>query len=177
VTAGSRGLLELACRPEVEQGRGVSGREWGGLSAPWRMRRRDDGAYDWRTHVRLLPEDLDQLRSRFSDFFDGVVCSVRLNVRARPRTCEVAIQAKDEQSASGWSNVRFTVRDVSEFRFQLGKSTFEVLSGGLQFGWQGESICLVFDAFPDDGPDLPDLSANIAYVIGASCEIDISPVS
>jgi hypothetical protein len=66
------------------------------------------------------------------------------------------------------------VQRVSELRFHLGKSTFEVLSGGIQLGWQGESICVVFDAYPDDGPGLPDLRTNIAYVIGDSCDLEIT---
>ena len=113
-----------------------------------------------------------EVLKRFYDFFDGVVCSVCLELRAETRRCEVVIQAQDRNAASGWSSVRFVVQDVSECRFQLGNSTFEVLSGGIQFGWVGASICVVFDAYPDDRPELPDLRTNAAYVIGGTCDIE-----
>jgi hypothetical protein len=126
--------------------------------------------------MELRPEMIGDVRKRFYDFYDGVVCSVRLELRTEPRRCEVVIQTQDRESDSGWSNVQFAVQRVSECRFQIGKSTFEVLSGGLQFGWLGSSVCVVFDAYPDDGPGLPDLGNNIAYVIGASCDIRITPI-
>jgi hypothetical protein len=129
-----------------------------------------------REQVRIETDNIDDLRQRFYDFYDGVVCAVRIDIRSDPRTCEIDIQAKDRDSASGWSNVRLTVRKMSEFRFQLGRTTFEVLSGGIQFGWRETSLCVVLDAYPDDGPDLPDLKTNIAYVVGASCDVDIAPV-
>jgi len=127
--------------------------------------------------VRILRESASEVLERFYQFQDGVVYSVSLELRGVPRRCEVLVQAQDRESASGWSNVRFVVQSVSECRFQLGKSTFEVLSGGIQLGWVRDSICVVFDAYPDDGPQLPELQTNSAYVIGDTCDIEISPLT
>ena len=131
-------------------------------------------AQDRRTIVQIRREMTAELLERFYQFYDGVVCSVCLELRAEPTQCVVVVQAQDRHSASGWSRVRFVVQAVSEFRFQLGKGTFEVLSGGVQLGWFGDSICVVFDAYPDDGPQMPDLRTNAAYVIGATCDVEIS---
>jgi hypothetical protein len=126
--------------------------------------------------VRILRENASEVLERFYLFQDGVVSAVSLQLRAEPRRCEVVVQAQDRDSASGWSTVRFVVQSVSECRFQLGNSTFEVLSGGIQLGWVGDSICVVFDAYPDDGPQLPVLKTNTAYVMGHTCDIEISPL-
>lgn len=114
--------------------------------------------------------DLKLFRERFYDFQDGVVCFVDLKLRATPCTCRIEIQCMDRDSASGWSTVTLNVQVVSEFRFQVGRTTFEVLSGGIQFAWRDKSIYVVLDAYPDDGTDLPDIAKNIAYVVGESCE-------
>lgn len=122
----------------------------------------------------LRPDVVGDFKARFFDFYDAVVSSVRLDLDANPRRCEVLLQAQDRESKSGWSNVRFSVRGVSECRFQIAKSTFEVLSGGLQLAWQEQALYLVLDAYPDDGPGLPDLRTNIAYVVGSGCEVEIT---
>ena len=36
---------------------------------------------------------------------------------------------------------------------------------------------MVLDAYSDDGPELPDLASNAAFVIGADCDIDITTLS
>lgn len=124
--------------------------------------------------MRILRDIANEVLERFYQFQDGVVCSVSLELRAVPRRCDVVVHAQDRESESGWSEVRFSVHSVSECRFQLGRSTFEVLTGGIQFGWVGDSICVVFDAYPDDGPQLPDLQTNTAYVTGATCDIEVT---
>ena len=126
--------------------------------------------------MRIQPENVDEIRKRFYNFDDGVVRAVRVNIRSKPRTCEVDIEAQDMESPSGWSSICFTLLGVSEFRFELGKTTFEVLSGGIQFGWRDGAICVVLDAYPDDGEELPDLRTNIAYVIGLSCDMSATAI-
>src|SRR4051794_28971277 len=121
--------------------------------------------------MRIDEANIGALLDRFYNFDDGVICSVHVGMRAGPRTCEVIVEAMDRFSGSGWSTVRFMVHEVSEYRFQFGKkSSFEVLSGGVQFAWRNGSLYVVFDAYPDDGPQLPDLAKNMAYVIGSSCD-------
>ena len=126
--------------------------------------------------MRIQPENVDDIRRRFYSFYDGVVRAVRLNISSKPRTCEVDIEAKDMESPSGWSSICLTLLDVSAFRFELGRTTFEVLSGGIQFGWRDGAICVVLDAYPDDGEELPDLRTNIAYVIGLSCDVNATAI-
>ena len=76
----------------------------------------------------------------------------------------------DRDAASGWSRVTFQLSGVKEFRFELGRKTFEVLAGGLQVAHRANLVYIVLDAYPDDGPGLPDLNKNIAYVAAESCE-------
>lgn len=123
--------------------------------------------------MRIVSSNVDELRERFFEFYDGVVCSVRISLRPEPMVCEIVVHAMDSRSDSGWSAVRFVVRDLVDFRFQIGRHTFEVLSGGIQFGWRNGAICVVLDAYPDDGPGLPDLTTNSAFVIGATCDVEI----
>jgi hypothetical protein len=125
--------------------------------------------------MNIEPANVPYILERFFDFGDGVVRFFAVEMSSTPYRCDVHIQAMDKQSPSGWSNVRFTLKGVSEFRFQVGKRTFEVLSGGIQIGWVDGLICVVLDAFPDDGPQLPPLAANAAYVIAEKCEFSATP--
>ena len=112
---------------------------------------------------------------RFYDFYDGVVLDVRLEIR--PRRCTLRMECHDRLSKTGWSHITVTVTDVSRFRFEYGRTSFEVLSGGAQFVWSEGLVYVVLDAYPDDGPGLPDLSTNIAFVAGVACELDAAPVA
>ena len=127
--------------------------------------------------MKLTAKDLELFRDRFYDFNDGVVCEVELAVRFAPETCRIRIESKDRDSDSGWSHVCFDVQDVREFRFARGRRIFQVLSSGIQFAWRGELVYVVLDAYPDDSEDLPDLTKNIAYVAGTSCEWNAIPMS
>lgn len=120
--------------------------------------------------MQLQIEHVVLFHERFFDFYDGVVRGIELEVGVASRSCTIEVQCKDRDSPSGWARVTFAVRAVTEFRFQLGRTTFEVLSGGMQIAWCDGRVYLVLDAYPDDGPDLPDLSKNIAYVAGGDCE-------
>lgn len=77
-------------------------------------------------------------------------------------------------SASRVSSVGLVARDLPPgwregVRFELGRRTFEVLSGGVQFARRENLIYVVFDAYPDDGPQLPDLGKNIGYIAAETC--------
>jgi|GEM_PF-5640128 len=120
--------------------------------------------------MRLQPEHVALFHERFADFYDGVVRKVELEVGVPSRACKIEVQCKDRDSRSGWSRVTFSVRGMKEFRFELGRTTFEVLSGGVQIDWQEDRVYVVLDAYPDDGPGLPDLAKNTAYVVGEDCE-------
>jgi hypothetical protein len=124
----------------------------------------------------LTPETLVELRRRFASFYDGVVASVELQLRATPRRCEVTVHCQDLEAKEGWSAIRFTMTGVDEFRFELGRFTFEVLSFGIQFVWKEKLIYLVLAPAADEVPELPDLTKNIGYVAGTSCEYEILPL-
>ena len=132
-----------------------------------------DSAGWWE--LKLTASDLEEFRVRFYDFNDGVVCGVELAMQSTPRTCRIRIESQDRDADSGWSYVCFEIRDVQEFRFAFGRTTFEVLSSGIQFAWRDGRVYVVLDAYPDDGPDLPDLAMNTAYVAGLSCDWSVSP--
>lgn len=119
----------------------------------------------------VTPETVKLFRKRFFGFDDGVVRVVELRVRSFPRSCLIEVECMDRDAPGGWSLVTLTVHSVTACRFQLGKTAFEVLSGGIQFVWRDNVIYVVVDAHPNDGEDvLPDLTQNTAYVAGASCE-------
>jgi hypothetical protein len=124
----------------------------------------------------LNPQSLSELRRRFYGFYDGVVASVELQLRAQPRICVITVHCQDRESESGWSAIRFTMRGVDEFRFELGRFTFEVLSFGIRFVWQGKLVYMVLAPPADEGDDLPDLSRNIGYVSGVSCQYELIPL-
>ena len=123
-----------------------------------------------RCNVQLIADHIALFRERFFDFNDGVVRRVEMSLGTATRSLVVEVQCMDRDADSGWSLVTFHLSGVKEFRFELGRRTFEVLSGGLQIALQRNSLYLVFDAYPDDGPELPDLNKNIAYVVAENCE-------
>jgi|LNFM01.1.fsa_nt_gb hypothetical protein len=127
--------------------------------------------------MNLTPERLVELRSRFVNFYDGVVATVDLQLRHGPRRCVLTVHCRDTEGASGWSAIVFTMSGVDEFRFELGRYTFEVLSFGIQFAWKNELLYMVLAPNADETEDLPDLTENIAYVSGTSCEYEILPLS
>lgn len=119
--------------------------------------------------TKLSPESRSDLMHRFYDFYDAVVCDVEIRLRGESPACQIVVQSQDREADSGWSTVTFDVHRPSEFRFELGRTTFEVLSSGIQIAWRAGSIYLVLDAYPDDDGELPDLRTNSAYVAGAEC--------
>ncbi|MES2642726.1 MAG: hypothetical protein V4850_24800 [Myxococcota bacterium] len=119
--------------------------------------------------MELLNQEVcEAFLRRFYNFYDGVVRSVRIDFESTPSTCSVVVDARDADSASGWSRIEFVVHEVGAFRFDAGRTTFEVLSSGIQVGWVNGQLLLVLDAYPDD-VDFPDLATNRAHVAGASC--------
>lgn len=116
----------------------------------------------------MTERDVDTFLDRFHRFYDAVVRRVSLDFESRPLTCVVVVDAQDSLSASGWARVELHVGQVRSFRFEQGLKVFEVLSSGIQLGWQAGDVVLVLDAYPDD-PGLPDLTSNSAYVVGAWC--------
>ncbi len=126
--------------------------------------------------MRLTPETLAELRHRCFEFYDGVVANVDLRLRAQPRSVVVTLHCKDRQATSGWSAVVFTMLGVDEFRFELGRFTFEVLSFGLQVVWKDELVYLVLAPAADARSELPELTKNIGYLAGTSCELEVTPL-
>jgi hypothetical protein len=126
--------------------------------------------------VELTQETLVELRRRFVDFYDGVVARVDLQLRATPRRCEVTVHCQDLEAKDGWSAIRLTMTGVDEFRFELGRSTFEVLSFGIQFVWKETLVYMVLAPAADELPELPDLARNIGYVVGTRCDYEIIPL-
>lgn len=87
-----------------------------------------------------------------------------------------SVHCQDREAECGWSAIRFKMLDVDELRFELGRFTFEVLSFGIQFVWREHLVYLVLAPAADESPDLPDLSRNIGYVSGLSCEYELIPM-
>ncbi|MCP3102042.1 hypothetical protein LZ198_24550 [Myxococcus sp. K15C18031901] len=120
--------------------------------------------------MRLQPEHVAVFHERFCDMYDGVVRKIELDVGVASRLCRIEVVCQDRDSRSGWSRVTLVVSGAKEFSFKLDKRTFEVLSDGVQFAWKDDRVFVVLDAYPDDGPGLPDLTKNTAYVAGETCD-------
>ncbi len=124
--------------------------------------------------MKLSQNHLKIFNDRLVNFYDAVIQSVTLQSGSHPQSCQIEILAKDTQSKSGWAKVRFEVSEVKQFRFEITKRTYEVLSSGIQFIWEHDKIFIILDAYPEDGDCLPDLDNNIAFVSGNHCEWEIS---
>lgn len=111
----------------------------------------------------------EDVLGRYHQFYDGVVVEIRLLMHGQAG-CLVTIECMDRNAASGWSRVSLEIKEVSQFKFQYGKTTFEVLSSGLQFMWRGGLVTVFLDAYPDD-EGFPDLGGNNAYIVGRQCRI------
>ena len=127
--------------------------------------------------LQISPENCEAVLNRFDNFYDGVVCSIGISMRSEPTVCEVVLEAM-EGAGDGlrWRRVRLAVQGLHEFKFAMGRTTFEVLSSGIQFIWKNGLVYVMIDAFPDDGPGLPDLTTNIAYVAGSRCVVEVESI-
>ncbi|MEQ1508514.1 MAG: hypothetical protein ABMB14_40155 [Myxococcota bacterium] len=113
----------------------------------------------------VVAGSLDAVLSRFFQFYDAVVRRVDVDFAGGRPQCEIVIDAQDAESTSGWSRVVFRMVGVEQFRLEMGKTTFQVLSSGIQIGWHECQVFLFLDAFPDDD-ELPKVSSNRAYFAG-----------
>jgi hypothetical protein len=125
---------------------------------------------------KLEQASVGQFLARFYGFYDGVVREITMNFESQAPACEVVVNAQDTESASGWSRVVMQVRGCSEFRLEVGRTTFEVLSSGLQVAWDRGQVFLILDAYPDD-EGLPDTQTNCGYVAGADIFWSAAPVN
>lgn len=123
---------------------------------------------------KLDEASLGSFLARFYDLYDGVVRRVTMDFEAKPPTCEVAVEAQDAESESGWSRVVISVRGCSRFRLEADRTSFEVLSSGVQVGWIDGLVFLFLDAYPDD-EGLPDIDSNRAYVAGEELQWSSTP--
>jgi hypothetical protein len=127
--------------------------------------------------VNTLNEaSLGAFLGRFFDFYDGVVRQVSVDFEAKPPACQVVVDAQDAESASGWSRVVLRMRGCSRFRLEVGRTSFEVLSSGIQVGWIEDLVFLFLDAYPDD-EGLPDIKTNRGYLAGDELQWSATPVT
>jgi|LakWasMet46_HOW7_FD_contig_21_178841_length_2082_multi_7_in_0_out_0_1 hypothetical protein len=127
--------------------------------------------------MQLFPETVGAVLSKYYNCDDGVVRSVFIDCGATEgdRVCSVVVDCMQQESAR-WVRVCFRVVGVVNFRFEITGPSFEVLSSGVQVVWKDALVYLVLDAYPDDGPGLPELADNIAYVAGRECYLDVMPI-
>ena len=118
----------------------------------------------------LDPNHIGAVTERFYQFEDGVIRRIIVELGAPPR-CSIEIECGDRESVSGWARIILAVTGVTRFAFRYGKTTFEVLSGGVQFAWSDSLVTVMLDAYPDG--DSPDLAENAAYVSGSSCDLEV----
>lgn len=116
----------------------------------------------------IEPSNVSEIQERYFSFFDAVVDHVTLRTGSALKVCSVAINCQDKNSETGWAAVEFELIEVQEFSFKYGKTTYEVLSSGVQFFWENDFVYVFFDAYPDDD-GMPNLETNTAFVSAKKC--------
>ncbi len=112
---------------------------------------------------------------RFYHFYDGVVRRISIHLEQHPMSIDITVDAQDAESPSGWARLHLQLQGVASFRLEVGATSFEVLSSGIQIGWDAGRVTLFLDAYPDDD-GLPDISTNKGYIVGESLHWTAVPV-
>jgi len=127
--------------------------------------------------IHLSAEDVPAFLARFWNFGDAVVRRVAIELtRDRPsRLAVVEVLARDSTASDQWVTCRLTMRRLAEFRVTEGRTSYQVLSGGLQIAWQDG---IVFVDFGSDTELLGDAEAfrGSAFYFGcSSIEWEVRP--
>ncbi len=123
--------------------------------------------------MQIKPTDVDSLMTRFDSCCDGLLHSIGFTLIPEPDSAVVVVESHDSESPSGWSRLTFSMAQVEKARVEVGTTILQILSGGIQLIWEKDLVYLVLDAYPDDGPGLPDLARNHAYISGKQCSLAI----
>ena len=125
--------------------------------------------------MELTKEHLATLTRNFCGFHDAVVSAVSVTIVRGMHNCAVKVLAQRSDDSGMWDAVEFHFHDVSAYRFEYGKRTYEVLSEGIQAFWNQSGLLVVFDVADAATAEVPALESNIAFVRAQRCSVSIEP--
>jgi hypothetical protein len=118
----------------------------------------------------LRPETVEAFMDRFCNFYDSVLRLCTMSVSTKGKlSCDVRLEAQDDQSPSGWSNVTIRVHGFKYVHLDRQRSGIEVLSFGLQVFFLDDTVRVYLDGDPVREKML-ELDESLAVVIGASVQ-------
>ncbi len=119
----------------------------------------------------LTVDSLQYFLDRFLTFHDAVLrsCTVLLSTQSNTLSCDICIEAQDDESPSGWSTVTLRLHGLKVIHFDRRSSGIEVLSFGLQVFFLSDTVRVYLDPDPIHEAML-ELHDSLAYVIGTSLE-------
>ena len=118
----------------------------------------------------LTPDTLQYFLARFCTFYDAVLRSCSAFVSKEGKlSCDICIEAQDDESPSGWSNVTLRLHGLKIVHLDRQVSGIEVLSFGLQVYFLQDTVRVYLDPDPIH-ENMLELHDSLAYVIGQSLE-------
>lgn len=126
--------------------------------------------------VEIDQKNVAQVLDRFYNCEDALLHSVSFALTSSPSIATATIETQDREAPGGWSTLVLTVSDVTNAQLIVGRIILQIMSNGIQIVWKDELVYLVLDAYPDDGPGLPDLAKNNAFIAGSRCSFSATPI-
>lgn len=119
----------------------------------------------------LTPESLQYFLDRFLTFYDAVLrsCAMEVSTHTNKLSCDICIEAQDDESPSGWSTVTLRLHGLKIVHLDRQASGIEVLSFGLQVFFLHDTVRVYLDPDPVHESML-ELRDSLAYVIGTSLQ-------
>lgn len=117
---------------------------------------------------QLLTKDAVQgLLERFHGFDDGLIRSIRIDLAApKPQRSATIVCSAREHTTGDWCNVRWIVRGLLGFQLSEGKTSYIVLSQGIQIGWFDERIYLDLGPYTCEPDCEDDYRQSGMYFVG-----------
>lgn len=117
--------------------------------------------------TELTQQSMYALRKRF--LFRGGSVRRWLIREVKGQTIGVLVLRVYDQHAKKKVRLKFTMRNVEEYRFQRRPGTKPLRLTDVQFGFFGALVYFNLDAFPDDGPPkVMDFRASDCFLAGLS---------
>jgi hypothetical protein len=120
---------------------------------------------------------VDALRERFSDFFDAVLVSVVLELPRSAQDRAATLRVLAQTVEGSWHTIVFCVDRLREFKFFEGRTSYLVLSDGLDIHLVAGGTFLDLAPFSEQPASLDELRRSRQYVFGAACSFEVTEAS
>ncbi len=112
------------------------------------------------------------LLERFSNFFDAVLVGVVLDLPRDSQKRRATLRLLAQELDGTWYTVTLSLARPREFKLVEGRTSYLVLSDGLDIQVLGEAVAV--DLAPEEGgATLEELRRSDMYVLGAACTVDV----